>query len=138
MGVGARPTGPPAQVKGKPATGRQDDQGGTQPEWPRARPEWRAIEDKVAVPGGQELDDLGVGLALAHQVADLSAEVLGEVSPRLGKRLVLADEATQLLGKTVKARLEHRVLGQRSRLAGTGGAPRPRAAEDSKCHGKAR
>ena len=79
----------------------------------------RLEQHEIAVARGQEVDDLLVAVARDQPLAHQPAQVVGEVGVGIVDRLVLADQAAELLRERPRALLERRV-GQHLVRAGRG------------------
>ena len=103
-------------ARARDAAEKQD--GGSQPQQDRRRLERRLVEDEVAVAVGHVREDLVVALAGGDLLADLRAQIVGELGVRVGDRLVLADEAAQLFRELDGARRLDRIHLGRHRVGG--------------------
>ncbi len=103
----------------------QEDAQRAEPQQPGAGFERRLVQHEIGIARHQVLLDLVVALALLHQLEHFQAQVAGEVGVGVGKVLVLADQAAQLLGEVLEAQLL-RVVLERQRFdraaGGEGGA----------------
>jgi hypothetical protein len=89
------------------AAGKQHER--SEPQQPRRTLDRRIVEDEVAIARDEVLLDLVVVLALQRELAHLAPEVIGERGIGVRQRLILADEAAQLLLELLQARVERRV-----------------------------
>ena len=96
----------------------EEKNGGTGPQNHRTGLKRRVVEHKVAVAVDHVLDDFFVGAAGIDLLDHLIAQIDGKFRIGVGNRLILANEAAQLLGNPQNALVSNRVIGRRNGFLG--------------------